>query len=241
DLVIGYGSDETLRDLKAKIPFGVDFVGYGHRVSFALYTQEAVTPKTLGRLARDTARDIWMMDQRGCLSPLALFLEKKGEVPPSVFAEGLALELQRLSARGAFCPPETVRCAALRSSRDRWKMRGVAGKRTLFWESRPPGEWLVLYEEGFSEPLFSKGRPVIVVRGVPSVRSVFERLKPFRKYLQAAALEANASRREKIAQALSELGVSRVCRAGALQDPPLRWHHDGRWNLAHWVRWTDVW
>jgi hypothetical protein len=51
-----------------------------------------------------------------------------------------------------------------------------------------------------------------------------------------AATEAEAHR---IALELARWGVTRICRIGQMQDPPLTWRHDGRPVLADLVTWTD--
>jgi hypothetical protein len=241
DLVVAYGSDATLRELESKVSPAAAFVGYGHRVSFSLYTKEAMTSEGLRGLAKKTARDIWMLDQRGCLSPLVLFLGRNGAVSPTDFAGRLAVELERLSDRSGPARLGARRIAELKSLRDWWALRRLSAKKVRYWESRPAGQWLILYEEGTAGTFFSEGRQAIVIRTFGKIGEVFKALKPLGRNLQAAALEAPGALRGTIAEALSKLGVNRVCRAGTLQKPPLTWHHDGQWNLARWVRWTDVW
>lgn len=206
DLVVAYGSDEALVEIRKELPQGKPFMGYGHRFSFALYTREVLNKRGTSSLAGKTARDIWMMDQRGCLSPLVLYAEKGGRVRPLFLAELVAEELKKLSAG-----------------------------------------WAVYYEEGAAKtrrqvvalPALS-GHRVIRVKAFRNETEIYRALSPLRKYLQAAALEAGPSRRPGIADALACLGVNRICRAGRMQSPPLTWHHDGKFNLASWVTWTDL-
>ena len=95
-LVVAYGSDETLSALKSQTPPATPFIGYGHRLSLALYTREAMKRKKAPALARRTAFDVWMMDQRGCLSPVFLYVEKGGEVSPAEFSILISKELDRI-------------------------------------------------------------------------------------------------------------------------------------------------
>ena len=96
DLVVAYGSNETLSEIRKEAPVGVDFIGYGHRLSFAFYAKEALQKKRLRELARRAARDIWMMDQRGCLSPLVIYVEEGGKIPAGDFSLSLSEALQKL-------------------------------------------------------------------------------------------------------------------------------------------------
>lgn len=95
DLVVVYGDDRTLREIRKDIPPKTQFIGYGHRVSMSIYSKEVLTKRNFSRLARNTVFDIWMMDQRGCLSPSVIYLEEGGEVSPLVFSQKVKALLSR--------------------------------------------------------------------------------------------------------------------------------------------------
>ncbi len=105
DLVIAYGGDESLKAIRSHVPVTTPFVGYGHRMSFGIYAKEALSKKNLERFAEKTAQDIWMTDQRGCLSPSEIFVETGGEVTLAGFSEALAKAMQRLFAAKAWRLP----------------------------------------------------------------------------------------------------------------------------------------
>lgn len=69
DAVVAYGSDSTLAAIKAQVPSGVPFFGYGHAVSVGLTCGEWDVYET----ARGFAQDVLMFGQGGCLSPHVLF------------------------------------------------------------------------------------------------------------------------------------------------------------------------
>jgi len=186
DLVVAYGTDETLKKIREDVPLNVFFAGYGHRVSFAFFAKEILRKNKISSLARRVARDIWMMDARGCLSPERLYAEAGGEVSPQEFAEQVLRALEKLDF----------------SAERLYQLKN----------------WLKLGQ----------------LQG-----NFFENLQAAGKTLQCMALEAGPERKKRIVEKLSELGVNRICRAGAMQAPPLTWHHDGRFNMASWVTWTD--
>jgi len=237
DLVVAYGNNETLNELRKEIPAAAHFVGYGHRVSFGLYTQEVLKKKNVEKLAEKTARDLWMVDQRGCLSPLTIFLEEKGETAPLDFAEVLAKNLQRFFSTRSPAPATYVRAVAHQTLINQCRMRQLKGEKISFWRSDPRGQWLVVYDKRAS--LLSGGNQVAYLKPFRKIREVLKALRPFEKHLQAVSLEAMGTRRVKIAGDLAKMGVNRICRAGQMQNPPLTWHHDGRPNLSEWVTWTD--
>jgi len=186
ELVVAYGTNESLRKIRKEVPPNVPFVGYGHRVSFAFFAKEILRKNKVRFLARRAARDIWMMDTRGCLSPERLYAEAGGEVSLREFAEHVLRALEKLDY----------------SSERLYHLKN----------------WLKLSQ---------------------LQAEFFEDLQAAGKTLQCVALEVGPQRKERILEKLSELGVNRICRAGAMQAPPLTWHHDGRFNLASWVTWTD--
>ena len=72
DLVLAYGSDQTITALRALCPPGTPLLGYGHRVSFGLLMQGADEE---AEAARGFATDVLLYDQGGCLSPQTIFVE----------------------------------------------------------------------------------------------------------------------------------------------------------------------
>ena len=52
-------------------------------------------------------------------------------------------------------------------------------------------------------------------------------------------LAAGGDRAQLLALQLAQWGVTRICRIGQMQDPPLTWRHDGRPALGDLVTWTD--
>ncbi len=201
DLVVAYGSNESLKEIRNHVPVEIPFMGYGHRVSFGIYAKEALNQKSLKDFAHQTAHDIWLTDQRGCLSPMEIFVESGGKVSSLEFSEALTKAMERQFAVKA------------------WRLSAGVGTKHMI---------------GFG------GKKMVSVRPIKNLNNISKILMPCRKYLQAVSLEADAGQRTKIAEELSRLGVNRICRAGRMQCPPITWHHDGKWNLASWVHWTDL-
>lgn len=101
ELVVAYGNDESLAEIRKEVPARTPFFGYGHRMSFGVYAKSALGRPRLEKQASDTARDILITDRRGCLSPLVIFVEKGGVVSPEEFAEALAVCLEKTPSREA--------------------------------------------------------------------------------------------------------------------------------------------
>lgn len=240
DLVVAYGSDESLARIRKSVPVKTPFVGYGHRMSFSLITKEALGAKSVKRLARQTAHDVWMDDQRGCLSPSVIFVQKGGRVRPEDFAQMVARELER-SARSEFSRPRRGLSEYLAFRRDQEKafILTLRKKKALIWQSRISACWTVLYDEALALVPLGPGQR-IAIKGFKALNDLEAALRRSSACLQAASLECASADRVKLAGWLAAFGVNRVCRAGKLQHPPVTWHHDGRPNLADWLCWTDL-
>ncbi len=89
DLVVAYGNDTSIKEIKTMVPASVPFAGYGHRMSFGFYAKNILNKRNIDDFAKKTALDIWMMDRRGCLSPIEVFLEAGGKVPLIEFSSCL--------------------------------------------------------------------------------------------------------------------------------------------------------
>ena len=238
--VVAYGSDESLEEIRSQVPATTAFFAYGHRVSAGFYLKEAMALKNAQRLAAKAARDTWMADQRGCLSPAVLYVQQGGDTPVRDFAAMLAHELRKLQKREGVSPRRDFFDAA---AAHRWQARHVLqkikGNNPSLWQSDPRGLWTVCYEEVPRTVLAGSSQTVFVC-AFKGAEQVYRALSSIQKYLQCVALECSARNRKKIAQRLSLLGVNRICRAGLMQRPPVTWHHDGKPNLASWINWTDL-
>jgi len=72
DVVIAYGSDQTLETLKKKFP-GTPFAGYGHKISAAIVFADALQENSPE--IENAWRDIDAFDLQGCLSPQVIYVE----------------------------------------------------------------------------------------------------------------------------------------------------------------------
>lgn len=209
DLVLAHGSDDTLRALHSLCPADKPFLGYGHRVSFAL-----VPPGTVTReVAMGLAKDVLLYDQGGCLSPQTVFVEGGWEAATN-FASLLALALAETAAlyplpvranRAAMTVRETRLLARMEGGAQIWEDAG------LRWTviARPQRQFA-------PSPTFG----VVSVQPLKSRDDLPEALSPVASCLQGCA----------VARGEGDYlpGVPYVSRPGELQAPPLSWRQDGR-------------
>jgi hypothetical protein len=221
EAVVVFGSDETVERIRRQTTAKQRFLVYGHRVSVGL-----VFPGTASKaLAEQAAREIIAYEQAGCLSPQAyLCLDfAEAEVFAGLLAEALEeKEKEEPSAQKSF-EEESLHFAA----RQQALLRG-----NRIWGRAEQSPWtVVLRQDGFWEP----GPGLRFIQVVPGSdwKSI---LWPWRGKLSSLSV-SDLDQVKEWRQEIGELGFSRVCALGKLQEPSFFWRHDGRPRLADLVRW----
>lgn len=237
--VVCTGRDETLAEIRARVPAGRPFLGYGHRLSFAHICHETLFGANIGRLARRFCQDVAAWDQQGCLSPHVVYVEKGGPVAPTAFAEALAKELaahEELCPRGRITSAEA---AAIATRRGFYEVRASHDAATKLWCSPDSTAWTVVHEE---DPLFAVSclNRFVYVKSVASLEQALVGADAARRHVSTVGLAAPDAKHDRLALELARWGAGRVCPIGQMQNPPLTWRHDGRPALADLVTWTDV-
>jgi hypothetical protein len=227
EAVVAFGSDETMRELRAKLRPGQKFIEHGHALSLLLITEPG---RLTSAQARACAIDVLTYDQLGCLSPQAIY------VPPGTEMETLGRKLaQALEAEWKKMPRKPARplgvAARIAEARD---LAHALGHRVWLPETGHLG-WTLIHDP---DPEFQPSP----LHGVIYLRVCGKEKLP-------QALDSVAGRISTIGVAgrmdatwkksLRLLGATRFCPAGRMQFPPLTWHHDGRPPLADLVTWVD--
>jgi len=236
--VTATGSDETLAAIRSRLAGHVRFVGYGHRISFSYVTAEMLSAFTLPKMVGKAADDIASWDQLGCLSPHAIYVETGGAIGPERFAELLAAELAKRETthpRGELSFDEHSNISRRRGF---YEVRAAHSPETRCWFSPETTAWSVVFE---ADPEFhaSSLNRFIHVRPVIDLDQLFLAIDKLRGKVSTVGLAAAGATAQRIANQFAEWGVTRICPIGQMQNPPLRWRHDGRPALGELVTWTD--
>jgi hypothetical protein len=225
DVIIAYGSDETMKAIRAKLRFDQKFIAHGHAVSL-LWLAEA--DQLTAREARAVATDVLTYDQLGCLSPQAIY------VPPTTNIAALGEKISRaLEAhwRGLKKKPVRPLGVAARIAEARDVAHGLGHR---VWQPHHLG-WTLIHDP---EPNFqpSSLHGVIYLRKV-SESKLSAALAPVAGMISTVGSTGKMS--PTVEKIFLQLGVTRFCPAGKMQFPPLTWHHDGHAPLAELVTWID--
>lgn len=244
DVVVAYGSDESVSAVRGRVPVTSRFVGYHHRYGVGVVGREALVREdeagggSLG-VARDVARSVAMFEHRGCVCPHVVFVENGGEVGPEHFAELVAGHLGHLATEwpraGSTASASTA--AALRQARDTVEIHQAAGGARLIHGG--VDDWTVVFESELVDVPPLPGRAVRI-RGVDDLMDVPRILAPLGRHLQSVGYAGARERLTELAERLGRVGASRVVPFARMSFPPAWWLHDGRGPLQTLVRWVEV-
>lgn len=238
DCLTATGTDATLEALRRRLPAHVRFLGYGYRVSFAYIARDMLSRHLARELANQAAWDVAAWDQLGCLSPHVVYVEREGAISPETFAELLAEALAQLEQRAPRGRRSVEEAAAITTRRAFYEVRAAYGPETRQWCSQGSTAWTVVFE---ADPTFQVSclNRFVYVKPVRDLAEALQAAVAVRGKVSTVGLAAPLSQTEKLARQLADWGVTRVCRLGQMQNPPLLWRHDGRPCLADLVLWTD--
>jgi hypothetical protein len=238
DCITATGSDETLADIRKRLPHDKRFIGYGHRISFGFITHEVLSGFGAKKLAARAAVDVTAWNQLGCLSPHIFYVEHGGGTSGVRFAELLAEELAKREEGFPRGSVSTQESASITSKRGFYQIRADFSEQTRLWCSPESTAWTVVYEDDPRFQLSSLNR-FIYVKSVSDLTDTLRYADPMRGKVSTVGIGANADRAEQLALELARWGVTRICPIGQMQNPSLTWRHDGRPSLGDLVTWTN--
>lgn len=233
DAVVVYGGDEAAGAMQRLVAPATRFVLHGPRVSFGMVGREA-DAGTAGRVARATA----IFDQHGCVSPHVVYVEQGGDATPGSFAENVADGLEALEAELPRGPVSPAEAAAIQQVRGGAEFRQLAGRNVRVLAGSGT-RFTVIVDD---DPSFTPSclNRTLWVKPVAHLEDVADYLRPFRRFLQSAAIAGAGPRLHDLAIQLARLGVARITDFDKLPWPPMEWHHDGHGPLRELLRWADL-
>lgn len=225
DAVIAIGSDDSIEAIHRKTLAHQIFIAHGHKISIGIVYDD------FEKAARLAAEDVSLYNQRGCLSPHAIYTQGDSVM----FAELLAKEMEAFSLKNPPEPLNLSEAGAVRNLREATRFRSVNDPSVRLWESVGSLNWTVIQDTSPILELSCLNR-CVYVKTLPSSLST-SALGPEAHHLSTIAIhpfDRNA------AASLSMLPAHRICPLGMSQHPSLFWHHDGFAPLASLVKWVDL-
>ncbi len=216
DLVSAHGGDHAIGEMRAATSPTTDFVAHGHGLGAVVVLRDALSAQVQA-LASSIARDVAAYDQRGCLSPQMILVERGGELSPRDLASLVASHgLASLAAS----MPRGVLPLDIGAQQVQW--RGLASSLHELFE----GDGYATSFEGGGAARPTPGYRNIAVHAFDTVDEVGARLAPYGAHLKVVAI-AGDEKRLVLPPPLSP----RVCAPGEMQRPSLIAPTDG---VAPW-------
>lgn len=240
EAVTATGGSRAVESVAARLPAGMPFVAYGHKMSFAVIGREALALNRYTDTARRVAHDASQYDQQGCLSPHSVFVERGGAIDPSTFTAAVAAEMNRFQRNKPRAQLSLAESAAIERIRSHYEFRAYEDERIEVFTSQTGTSWTVIYEE---DPQAFEPSPLnrlLRVHPVGGIDEVEQLITPVRRHLQTAGLACAPERLTGWADVLGRCGIDRICAVGQMPHPAPGWHHDGKGSLTALIRWVDV-
>jgi hypothetical protein len=237
--VTATGSDESLAEIRNRLPANVRFVGYSHKLSLAYIARESLEKSGAEKIASAITDDVIAWNQLGCLSPQAVYVETGAEPDSHALAAAIANELEAREQTDPRGPVSPEISAAISTRRMFYEVRAASGPDTQIWSSAGSTAWTVVHET--SDPFQTSClNRFLFVKPVANFDDFLTSIELLQGKISTVGLAAPMARVQQIAPQLSNVGVTRICRIGSMQNPPFTWRHDGRPSLGELITWTDL-
>ncbi len=239
DVVLAYGGNTALRAMQDRIPVTTRFLPHGHKLSFGMVSNTALSVMRGQATARAAALDVARWDQQGCYSPHVFYVQRGGPVQPLEFAQLLASELAALATKFTRRTLTLEEAASVAGWRERHEFESLrdAGHRVLGDATQA---FTVVYADAPQPLLPGPLNRCVLVVAVDALQDVIPLIERQRAYLQTVGLAAAPEELLALGDALGQAGVTRICALGAMTSPEAGWHHDGRFSLLDLVRMVDI-
>ena len=233
-IVVHYGGEQAIADLRARAPAHLHFVDHGPRISFAIIDAGAPTQDA----ARDLARAVALFDQQGCVSPqLAYVIGSADRARDIAAATASALDsLRDTLPRGRIT---TAEAAAIRELRTRAEFAALGGRGGELFAPHDLA-WTVILSAASSFEGSCLNR-TLLIKPAPRLEHVLAEARPFGHLLQTVGITGFRDEQYvAAAAALADIGASRITSVAAMPFPPVTWQHDGRGPLRELVQWAEL-
>jgi acyl-CoA reductase-like NAD-dependent aldehyde dehydrogenase len=228
DAVSVFGSDTTLNHVRANVGANVSFIGHGHGLGAAIIGAGALQDEQSAReAAQGLALDVAAYDQRGCMSPHAVWVERGAKMEARLFALLLFRELEALRTK----LPRAQLPMGDASAQLSW--RGVSSLRGELIE----GDGFALSYEEKTPLRVSPGQRNLQVITTDNLDEACERLAPLGVHLKCLGLAGIDA--AELAGKLPPRVAPRLCPVGQMQTPPVDALHDGVPAWEGLVRWVE--
>ena len=239
DAVVVYGSDESVLSVRGMLPVSCRFIAYHNRFGIGIVGREKLKDN-IEDLADEVARAVAMFENRGCVCPEVLFVERGGHAKVEAFESLIAESLERLASEWSSHvePVFTSReRSVLRQVRDTMEIHQAVGSVRMLHGGLE--NWTVVSELDLLQLPSLPGRS-LRIRPVQNLEDVPSLLGESCRHIQSVGYAVDEGRVNDLAVLFGRAGASRVVPFDGMSFPPAWWLHDGHGPLRALVGWVEV-
>ena len=239
DIVVAYGGDRAIADIRELVPATTRFLAYGNKIGVALVGREALDAQRGMATARRAARDVVRYDQQGCYSPQVIYVERGASIDPRAFAQYVAAELANLAhrfPRRALALEDAVAISEWRHAQEIAMLDDPSS--ALIGDA--DAAWTVAYSDRLRALSPTATQRTVMIVAVDALEHAVDVIAPMARVLQTVGVAIAPSRLRVLGDLLADAGITRIAALGQMTLPEAGWHHDGRCNLADLVRYVEV-
>ncbi len=229
DGIAAWGGEEGVEGVRALAPPLARFIDWGPKISFAYFAAENIgNREEISRFAYDCC----FLDQQACSSPQCVYVETSDSRKLKEFALQLGAELEKISPNIQKKDPDIHEQAEITSVTELCRLESCFGLTEVLEDQDK--SWRILIDHASAlraSPLFR----TIWVKPIQRDR-ILETFRPFRFYLQTAALSCSLNSLAEISEALVRAGILRITPVGKMLESYSGEPHDGVYALQRYAR-----
>lgn len=236
DGMSAWGGDEALSSLREKLKPGCRWIPWGHKISFAYVTPDAMQSAAADAIFDGIADAICRQNQQACSSPQLVLVDS--EVPATLAHAGdmLAAALTRRADKWPAIDIGTSQAADIQMAVSH-ALAEQAFEQQLgnIWKGEG---WRVIWKHLVAldaSPLFR----TVLLRPMPRSR-LASALQPWRGYLQTCGLACEQMELATLCEQLIDAGVGRISQPEHMHDGYIGEPHDNERALTRFARRVSV-
>lgn len=228
DAIVVWGSDEAIAGVRQLAPPSTSLIEWGHRISFAYFTQNESLKDDL----KELSLDICLSEQQYCSSPQCVFYETANNDELEDFAYKLAKEIEETSKKYPTKQKPINTEAEITWTHELIKMEEILGQKRLISNMEANYSVMVDYKPSLkASPLYRNIWVMPIKR-----ENLMNILISHSGYLQTVGLSCDKADALEITRILYGAGVNRINPCGKMSTTYIGEPHDGFWTLRKYVR-----
>lgn len=228
DALVVWGGDDAIDALRKLAPPTIKLIEWGHRLSFAYFTDNDNKSNDLKGLARD----IVMTDQLYCSSPQCVYYETISNVELDKFAKELFTEIEILTKefKSSVRPSEIE--AQITWTHELIKLERILGEKKLITNNDRTHSVMIDYIAKLqTSPMFRNIWVMPIKRN-----EIISMLRKEKGHLQTVGLSCNRNEEVELQNLFYAAGVNRIMSCGNMSSNYSGEPHDGDYALLRYVR-----